>query len=157
MARTEVGTGTMLTSMISGGVAPNIVPDRCVLTVGRRIAPFEDPAVEYDRIAEIARRVSPLPIEVEPTLVSPDGSGPGSTAFYQSPDSDLVRTFAAAAGTVAKCAPFGTNALRYDSFAREKIVFGPGDIDDAHKARECVVIDDLVRLADVYRTWLQPT
>ena len=46
--------------------------------------------------------------------------------------------------------------MRYDSFATEKIVFGPGDIDDAHKARECVAIADLERLADVYRQWLRP-
>ena len=121
-----------------------------------RIAPFEDPTVEYDRIADIARKASPLPIEVEPTLAPIDDRGPGSPAFYQSPDSDLVRTFAAAGGTSPTCAPFGTNALRYDGFAKEKIVFGPGRIDDAHKAREFIAIDDLVHLANVYTTWLNP-
>ena len=156
VAHTAVGTGTMLTSMITGGVAPNIVPDRCVLTVGRRIAPYEDPQAEYDRIEQIARDACPLPIVVAPTLVATTGRGPGSPAFYQSPDSDLVRIFAESAGTQATCAPFGTNALRYDEFAREKIVFGPGDIDDAHKARERVAIGDLVKLATVYTAWLNP-
>ena len=142
--------------MISGGVAGNVVPDRCTFTVGRRIAPGEDPSAEYDRIVEIASRVSPLPIDHEPAIPPIDDRGPGSPAFYQSPDNELVRIFAAASGRRPTCAPFGTNALRYDGFAKEKIVFGPGRIEDAHQARERVAIADLTRLAEIYTTWLRP-
>lgn len=149
---TEVGTGTLLTAMIKGGVAGNVVPDRCSLVVGRRLAPFEDPAVEFARIGAIARAASPLPIDVEWAVPGNEGA----PAFYQSPESPLIRTLAAATGTVPACAPFGTNALRYDGFAREKAVFGPGSIDDAHKATERVAIADLVRVADAYTSWLQP-
>ena len=155
-ATTPVGTGTLLTSIISGGIANNVVPDRCVLQVGRRIAPYEDPAVEFDRIAQIARAACPLPIEVESLLPVAPGQPPGSPAFYQSPECELVRVFATAAGTQPACAPFGTNALRYGTMAREMIVFGPGSIDDAHKPTECVAIADLQRVAAAYTDWLRP-
>ncbi len=152
---TEVGTGTMMVSMISGGVAGNVVPDRCQLNVGRRMAPGEDVTTIYDEIVALARAACPLPITVEPVYLTPEGL-PGSPAFYQSPDSALVRTIAAAAGTRPSTAPFGTNALRYDGFAREKIVFGPGSIEDAHRSTECVSVADLERTARAYTAWLNP-
>lgn len=154
-AHTEVGTGTLIVSMITGGVAPNVVPDRCTLTVGRRIAPGEDPQQEFDRIEAIARAACPLPIIVEPVLRGPNGE-PGSPAFYQDPTSSLIDVLAAASGTHPATAPFGTNALRYDGFAREKCVFGPGAIDDAHKSTESVAIADLLRTARAYTAWLDP-
>ncbi|MDH4148438.1 MAG: M20/M25/M40 family metallo-hydrolase, partial [Acidimicrobiia bacterium] len=79
--KTEVGTGTLTTTMIDGGIAQNVVPDRCTIKVGRRIAPFEDPAVEYERIAAIVREACPLPVDVAPIIHFDVGTGPGSPAF----------------------------------------------------------------------------
>ncbi len=155
VAQTAVGTGTLAVSMINGGIAPNVVPDRCTITVGRRLAPFEVPRQAYDRIESVARAASSLSLEVEPVFVFADGQ-PGAPAFYQSPDSNLVRTFAEAAGTQPATAPFGTNALRYDGFATTKIVFGPGNIEDAHKPTERVAIADLERTAQAFTAWLRP-
>jgi acetylornithine deacetylase/succinyl-diaminopimelate desuccinylase-like protein len=36
------------------------------------------------------------------------------------------------------------------------VVFGPGSIDDAHQATECVAIEALVELAAIYTRWLDP-
>ena len=152
---TEVGTGTLLVAMINGGVAGNVVPDRCELTVGRRMAPGEDVQTIYDQIVALATESCPLPIAVEPAFITPEGL-PGSPAFYQSPDSDLVRILAAGAGSEPATAPFGTNALRYNGFVREKVIFGPGNIEDAHRATECVSIAELERTARAYAAWLNP-
>ena len=153
---TEVGTGTLVVSMINGGIAGNVVPDRCELMVGRRIAPGEDVQTVYDGIVALATAACPLPISVVPVFLTPEGL-PGSPAFYQSPDSDLVRTLAAGAGSHPATAPFGTNALRYSGFAREKVIFGPGNIEDAHRSTECVSIAELERTARAYTKWLNPT
>ena len=153
---TEVGTGTLLVAMIKGGFAGNVVPDRCELTVGRRMAPGDDVQTIYDDLVALAIASCPLPITVEPIFITPEGL-PGSPAFYQSPDSGLVRTLAASAGTHATTAPFGTNALRYDGFAREKVIFGPGNIEDAHRSTERVAIADLERTARAFAAWLNPT
>lgn len=155
-ASTEVGTGSLLTTTIRGGLASNVVPDKCVITVGRRIAPGEDPGVEFERLSQIIRDASPLPVEISSLLPVEPGRPPGSPAFYQVPDSDLVRTLAAATGEAPTCAPFGTNALRYDGFANEKVVFGPGSIDDAHMPTERVSIADLQRVAAAYEALLKP-
>jgi acetylornithine deacetylase/succinyl-diaminopimelate desuccinylase-like protein len=153
---TEVGTGTLLVAMINGGIAGNVVPDRCTLSVGRRLVPGEDVQCEYDRIVEIARNATTLEVKATPVTVSPDGR-PGSPAFYQSADSTLIRLLASATSMAPKTAPFGTNALRYDGFANEKVVFGPGRIEDAHKPTECVDIADLHKLAHAFTAWLRPS
>lgn len=152
---TEVGPATLLVAMINGGIAGNVVPDRCVLTVGRRMAPGEDVQAVYDSMVALATSACPLPLEIEPIYITPDGL-PGSPAFYQTPDSTLVGLLAEAVNSFPATAPFGTNALRYDGFAREKVIFGPGNIEDAHRPTECVAISDLVRTATAFTAWLNP-
>lgn len=154
---TELGPATLTVTMIEGGTGGNVVPDRCRLQAGRRVVPGEDPADVYERLAAIAVEACPLPVEVEPWPPPLPGLGAGMPAFHQSADTPLVRGLAEWAGTAPTIAPFGTNALRYDGFADEKAVFGPGRITDAHRETECVRIDDLARLADVYTRWLRPS
>ena len=155
-AETELGTSTLSVTMIQGGTGSNVIPAECSIVVGQRVVPGVDAHGVYERLIEIAETVSPLPVTCESVLPArPDGRF-GSDAFYQSSESDLIELLASSAGTSPTVAPFGTNALRYGGFARELAVFGPGSIDDAHQATECVAIDDLTRLADVYTTWLSP-
>ena len=152
---TELGTGTLTITGIEGGTGGNVVPDRCVITVGRRSIPGEDPDQLFAELERIAREACPLPLEFRALYPTPTGQ-PGSPAFYQPPDTALVGLLATAAGTAPTVAPFGSNALRYIDLAREMAVFGPGSIDDAHGATECVPIADLVALAGVYERWLEP-
>ena len=147
---------TAVSDLIEGGTGPNIIPDRCTITASRRLVPGEVPAEEFNRIRDIAVASCPLPVEV----VGRNGAKPdgpmGAPAFYLPADSPLASNFASWAGTAPTVAPFGTNALAYSGLANETIVFGPGCIDDAHQATECVRISDLAKLADVYTKWLQP-
>ena len=155
-ATTELGTGTLTVTIIEGGTGGNVVPDRCTVQVGRRIVPGEDPDAEFERIAAIAVKACPLPLEATTVIPIEPGEPRGSRAFHQSATTALVISLAQWAGTVPTIAPFGTNALKYDGFADEKAVFGPGRITDAHRETECVAIADLVRLASVYTSWLEP-
>lgn len=153
---TELGNGTLAVTMIDGGTGSNVIPASCTIYVGRRIVPHEDAAEVYDAIGALAAEACPLPVQVAPGMApGPDGRV-GSSAFYQPPDSALVANLASWAGTIPTVAPFGTNALRYPEFAREMVVFGPGSIDEAHQATECVKIDDLVTTAEVLTNWLDP-
>lgn len=146
---TEVGLGTLTVSMISGGRARNIVPDRCEIAVGRRIVPHEDPYAEFARLTEIARAAAePCTIDVE--LIN----GVASPAFYQSPDSAFARQLAGWSGNPPTTVPYGSNALRYLELADEMIVLGPGSIDQAHQAIEWVEISELEKLAAIYERWL---
>ena len=143
---TAVGTGTISCNEIAGGVARNIIPDSCLLYVGRRAAPGEDPAELYEELVRLVNAaVTPMRASIELP------NGPGSAAFYQDPDSPLVRALAEIAGTAPDTADYGTNALRYLEVADEIAVFGPGSIDQAHQAVEWVDIGQLDHAANVYR------
>ena len=154
---TELGAGTLSVTMIDGGTGGNVIPAACTIMAGRRVVPGEDSTEVYEQLAALAAAACPLPTHIEPVYPPrPDGRI-GADAFYVPPDAPLVRDLAAWAGTEPRVAPFGTNALQYSGFANEVAVFGPGSIDDAHQATECVATDDLVTLAEVYRRWLRPT
>ncbi|MFI5491525.1 M20 family metallopeptidase [Actinoplanes sp. NPDC051859] len=153
---TELGTGTVSVTQISGGTGGNVIPDRCTMAVGRRIVPGEDPADVLDQLAAIARAACPVPCEITSLIPpAPDGK-PGSPAFYQRSDAGLVQFLARTAGTTPTVAPFGANALRYSGLARETVIFGPGSITQAHQATERVAVADLARLADILGAWLAP-
>ena len=55
---------------------------------------------------------------------------------------------------VPATASYGSNALVYRPIAGEIVVFGPGSIDQAHKAVEWIEISELDRAAAVYRRLL---
>ncbi|MFC4033330.1 M20 family metallopeptidase [Streptomyces polygonati] len=155
-AATELGCGTVSVTQVDGGSGSNIIPDRCSITVGRRIVPGENPAEVLDRLRTLAQSASRLPCAVRSLLPEAPDGGPAWPAFYQAPDSALVQRLAEICGTVPGVAPYGANALRYSGLAHEVVVFGPGSIDDAHQATENVAVADLVRMADALRAWLLP-
>lgn len=147
---TDVGNGTVSVTTINGGLANNIVPDRCDLYAGRRIAPGEEPDVIFEQLRAIIVEAA-LPCEVTVEL----NYGRGSAAFYQDPSSPLVRGLAQLAGTTPETASYGSNALKYPGVADEIVIFGPGSIDQAHKAVEWVDVAELGKAADVYRKLLR--
>ena len=127
---TEVGVGSINVGLISGGTAGNIVPDLCTFTVGRRVCPGEDAEAVAAALQELIEgAVAPCT-----ATFTPIGTGVPSAGFYQPPDTPVVRTLAEATGSAPAVAPYGTNALRYVGFGEQLVVFGPGSIDDAHKA-----------------------
>jgi acetylornithine deacetylase/succinyl-diaminopimelate desuccinylase-like protein len=146
---TPMGTGTLSITEIGGGLARNIIPDECRVYAGRRVAPGEDPDAIYLELCELARQAAaPLPVEV--TMAN----GRTSPAFYQDADTPVVQVLAGLAGCPPETATYGSNALVYRPIADQIVVFGPGSIDQAHKAEEWIEISELDRAADIYRRWL---
>ncbi len=152
-APTPVGTGTLSVTMINGGLGENIIPDSCTLHAGRRIAPGEDPLTVFDHLKKLAVDAA-LPLEAEVEITD----GRYFSAFYQDSDSALVTRLSSLAETKPEVATYGTNALAYvdllGSQIHEIVVFGPGSIDQAHKASEWVDISQLDMAGRVYRDLL---
>ncbi|MFT7645848.1 MAG: acetylornithine deacetylase/succinyl-diaminopimelate desuccinylase-like protein [Candidatus Poriferisodalaceae bacterium] len=143
---TAMGPGTISVNEVGGGLARNIIPDCCTLYAGRRTAPGEDSAAIHLELEELIRQAAaPLLTEIE--LIN----GSTSDAFYTNPDSGLVRDLCELTAAIPELATYGTNALRYGEVAYEIVVFGPGNIDQAHQAVEWVDISELAKAADVYR------
>lgn len=153
---TELGAGTVSVTQIRGGTGVNVVPDRCSISVGRRLVPGEDPAAVLEQMTALAHAACPVRCEITSLLPPAPEGGPGPRAFYQHPGSRFIDFLARAAGTRPAVAPFGANVLRYSGLAREMAVFGPGAIEDAHQDTERVSIADLIRLATVLEQWLSP-
>jgi acetylornithine deacetylase/succinyl-diaminopimelate desuccinylase-like protein len=154
---TALGAGCISVTQVTGGTGSNVVPDRCSITVGRRLVVDEDPRDIVAQLSAIAKQACPSDCEIVSLLPPNDEGTPGTRAFYQDPTSELVRFLATACGTEPEVAPFGANALRYQGLADEIVLFGPGSIAEAHQATEKIAVDDLVRLGSVLQTWLSPS
>ena len=146
-----LGGGSLSVTEIRGGVARNIIPDRCELYAGRRLAPGEDPAVEFARLVEMITAAA-TQCRAEVTM----SGGRGFPAFLTDPDDPFVTEIARLSGERPETASYGSNCAAYDALTVPKVLFGPGSIDQAHQAVEWVDIEQLVRAADVYQRLLAP-
>lgn len=146
---TPLGTPTLSVTLIEGGTGINVVPDRCTVSIDRRVVDGEDAQGIATALQRLVEAASPLPLRTRPlTLIN---------AFYQPPESPLVSKLMAWAGHPAHVAPYGTNAWAYREVVRECVVFGPGSIDQAHGAEEWVAVAELEKAAAIYKRWLVET
>jgi succinyl-diaminopimelate desuccinylase len=126
---------------IAGGVAGNIVPDECVVTVNFRFAPDRT----VDAAAEHVRGVF-AGLDVTVTDAAP-GALPGLNA-------PAAQEFLEATGTTAR-AKFGwTDVARFAALGIPALNYGPGDPNLAHTREEHVDVEQITRTADVLRRFL---
>jgi len=134
---------TMSIGTIEGGANTNAVPDRCRVTIDRRLMPEEDVEGAVDEFSEILKASN-----------EPEGSWSvrkitGTKGFASPPGASAIAAFHNAIEAVTGAAPFeviavGASDARY--FADDGIVlmtFGPGNAKDGHKANEFVPVDEL--------------
>jgi succinyl-diaminopimelate desuccinylase len=126
---------------ISGGVAGNVVPDRCLVDVNYRFAPDRTEAEAYDHLVDVFKG-----FEVTLTDSAP-GARPGL-------DAPAAREFVAAVGAE----PIGklgwTDVARFAALGIPALNFGPGDPNLAHKPEEKVEIPKIRSGAATLRAWL---
>jgi len=144
-AHPELGTGLLTVTGMRGGRGMNVVPDECVVEVDRRTVPGEPPAETTASLQALAESACPLPFTTR-LLKQID-------AFAQPRHTPWVRRMAAWCGQEPVAVPYCTNAWAYPAVARERLVLGPGSIDQAHGAREWIEVTELERLAAIYRRW----
>ena len=144
-AENPLGASQLTVSLIRGGAGINVVPEACSLSLDRRLNAGEDPLAVTAYLIDLAERASSLPVTTTIGLQIP--------AFYQPADSGLVTRMAEWSGHAPVVAPYGTNAWAYADVAKERLVLGPGSVDQAHGAVEWVEIDQLAKLADIYARW----
>jgi succinyl-diaminopimelate desuccinylase len=127
---------------ISGGVAGNVIPDECTVTVNYRFAPDKASAQAEDYLR---REVFP---GVELTVVdSADGARPGLEA-------PLAMQFLAAVGRDAKPKYGWTDVARFSALGIPAVNYGPGDPLLAHADEERVAVDQITDCERALRAWL---
>jgi acetylornithine deacetylase/succinyl-diaminopimelate desuccinylase family protein len=148
-----VGRPTVNAAIVSGGSAPNVVPDRCVADIDRRIVPGETSPEQvlepFERLAEAIRAEHP---EFEAEFRVREWTD----AAEAPADSDIARVCRDAlreeGRTPADRGFTGiTDARFYLNQARmPAVILGPGSLRIAHTANEWVDAAELVTAARAY-------
>ncbi|GMA39783.1 acetylornithine deacetylase [Mobilicoccus caccae] len=135
---------TASVNIVSGGIAGNTVPDRCVVELEFRSIAANDPAEIVDRIrgfaAEVERRMR---AENDAASVQVDvlAQVPGLDA---EPDTAASRlAVALGAHDSDEKVTYGTEAGQFAGSGIETIVCGPGDIAQAHAADEFIELSQI--------------
>ena len=133
------------------GIAGNIIPDRCIITVNYRYAPdkTEDQAVAHVHEVFHQSGVEGLAIKVVDHGAS---CRPGL-------DSPIARAFVDAVVETGAREPRAqyawTDVARFGSLGIPAVNFGPGDPDLAHSDDERVSIQEIERVREGLRAWLE--
>jgi succinyl-diaminopimelate desuccinylase len=139
----RLGTATVNVGMISGGAQPNIVPDRCAITIDRRTLPGETETSVRREIAGLLR-AKKLSAKISSTKLAP------CLPLETSPELALVRRFLRSVGQARPAGvDFFCDAAVLSRGGIPSVVFGPGDIAQAHTADEWISIAELERGKDL--------
>ncbi len=126
---------------IAGGVAGNVVPDSCVLTVNFRFAPDRTVETAFAHVREVLDGF-------ELTLVdAAAGALPGLTA-------PAVADFVTATATVPVAKYGWTDVARFAELGIPALNFGPGDPNVAHARDERVDVRQIVEVEMALRRYL---
>ncbi|GAB7005106.1 succinyl-diaminopimelate desuccinylase [Nocardioides sp. AN3] len=127
--------------MISGGVAGNVIPDECVVTVNHRFAPDR---TEDEALAFVRDFFDGFDLTVT-------DSAPGALPGLERP---AAKAFVDAVG--GDVGPkFGwTDVARFTALGVPAVNFGPGDPTFAHKQDEHVAVSEIERCERVLHAWL---
>ncbi len=134
-----LGAGTINVGTIAGGVQPNIVPETCAIAIDRRTLPGESETSVSREIAALLRSQK-LSAKIESAKLAP--ALPMETA----PQMPLVRQLLAA---TRQKRPAGVDYFCDAAVLADggipSVVFGPGDIAQAHTADEWISLAELER------------
>jgi succinyl-diaminopimelate desuccinylase len=126
---------------ITGGVAGNVIPDECRVTVNYRFAPDKG----EDEAAEVVRRVlSGFEVEIS-------DSAPGALPGLSHP---AAAEFVAMVGR-EPLPKFGwTDVARFSALGVPAVNYGPGDPSVAHQREEYCDIAPILECEQKMRAWL---
>ena len=128
-------------TMISGGLAPNVVPDSCTVQVNYRFAP--------DKTAEQAlAKLSGWLADWELTVR--DLSSAARPGLDRPAAADFVR----AVGGQPRAKYGWTDVARFSELGIPAVNFGPADPGKAHKVDECCPLSDLETCLAALQRWL---
>nr|MDQ3044269.1 M20/M25/M40 family metallo-hydrolase [Chloroflexota bacterium] len=150
-----VGKPVISVNTIHAGVALNVVPGECVITVDRRLIPGETKESAVDEIRTALDEVAAEDAEFRYELKI-DPKGDYIPANITAEDSRLVRAIQSAVRDVTGQEPEyfvawagATDGRFYRQAGIDTVGYGPGG-ENAHGANEAVYIANLVTQARVY-------
>jgi succinyl-diaminopimelate desuccinylase len=127
--------------LIKGGVATNVIPDQCVITVNYRFAPD---LTEAEALAYVEDFFDGFEIVLTD---SAPGARPGL-------DRPAAKAFVDAVGGTVNPKFGWTDVARFTGLGIPAVNYGPGDPTLAHKQEENVPLDQVRHCEQTLRTWL---
>ncbi len=127
---------------IRGGVAGNVIPDECVVTVNFRFAPDRTVAQAQEHVQAVFSAWD---------VTFPDvaaGARPGLT-------DPAAASLLAAVGGTARAKLGWTDVARFAELGMPAVNYGPGDPEVAHSRGEHVPIAQITECEDRLRGWLE--
>jgi succinyl-diaminopimelate desuccinylase len=126
---------------ISGGVAGNVIPDSCTVTVNHRFAPDRTEAEAEKHLREVFDGFDVAISDSAPGAL-PGLHLPAAAAFVQAVDAQVNPKFG------------WTDVARFSSMGIPAVNFGPGDPELAHRQDERVPLEQLRSCLSKMTAWL---
>ncbi|PZF80746.1 succinyl-diaminopimelate desuccinylase [Jiangella anatolica] len=126
---------------ISGGIAGNVIPDRCQVTVNYRFAPSHTEAEALDHVQQVFDGYDVRLLDSAP------GARPGL-------DRPVAAAFVAAVGGEPRAKVGWTDVARFDALGVPAVNYGPGDPQLAHADDERVDVAEIEACESRLRAWL---
>lgn len=151
-----IGRPTMVVGLISGGINTNVVPDRVVFRLDRRITPAESPAAAEQSITalirESARKLPRIRVDIRRILLAnPFVPRPGQERLVQILQTRARQVFGLA--IEPRGVPIYTDARHYSEAGIPTVLYGAGPrtLEEAngHCADERLKLDDLYMATQV--------
>jgi acetylornithine deacetylase/succinyl-diaminopimelate desuccinylase-like protein len=144
-----LGPPTLSVGRIAGGLSVNTVPDECVIDLDRRLLPGESAEEAPRQLEAFLRQEEGLdfPLISEPPWLVKEGLAPGGAQELL----QRLRQALQAVGVSPQLVgvPYGTDASTLAAAGIPAVVFGPGDIAQAHTPDEWVSLDEVAQACEV--------
>lgn len=151
-----IGSPNLTVGLISGGINTNVVPDRVVFRLDRRITPEEDPQAVEDNLRTViqraAQRVPGIQCQIRRILLAnPFVPMPGQERLVAAISRHASRIFAEPVATSG--VPIYTDARLYSGAGIPTVLYGAGPRSvleaNGHRADERLVLTDLFKATEV--------
>ena len=142
------GPATLSVGLIAGGSSVNVVPDSAVIDIDRRTIPGENSSAVIEEVATYLRE------RLNFELIH-DAPYCQSAPLGDELNGNLARQLSRAIERIVGPrkligVPFGTHASRLAKAGIPSVVFGPGDIAQAHTKDEWISVDQLRQASEIY-------
>jgi acetylornithine deacetylase len=143
------GVRTCCPTLIEGGTAINVIPDRCVVGVDRRLRPDERPEQVQRELEQVVTWAAAGRFTWETEVILLDPPLPPRSP---SPLADLCeQAVREVRGTAQRgMVTYSTDASNLAETGMEAVVLGPGDIAQAHGAEEWVEVEQVEQAEEIY-------
>lgn len=143
-----LGPPTLSVGRIEGGISVNVVPDRCTIEVDRRVITGEAPDKTPGELAAFLQAAGiDFPFKTDkPWMCKPALSPQGSE--------EVVTRLGTAIDAVrgshqVMSVAYGTDASTLAEAGIPSVVFGPGNIAQAHTSDEWVLLDEVEQASEI--------